>query len=156
MGLAWIIGGIIIILVEKRFAHKEEFETANTEEITIRQAITIGMFQCIALIPGVSRSAATIICGRFLGLSKKSAAEYSFFLAIPVLIMAGLYKLYKYRNMLNAETTLILLAGFFISMFLCILVIKWFLIFIKKFSFEIFGYYRIALGIIVIVFFMSK
>lgn len=153
LGLSWLIGGIAIILAEKKFANREEIATENTTVFTIRSAFIVGMFQCIALIPGVSRSATTIITARILGYSKKDSAEFSFFLAIPVLVAAGIYKLYKYRDILGGEKITLLALGFFLSFLFCLGIIKWFLAFIKKYSFSAFGYYRILLGGVVLFIF---
>ncbi len=95
LGLAWLLGGLVILFVERHFDKVQFSELLGEQEsqknpVSLKQASLIGIFQCIALIPGVSRSAATIITGRMLGLSKKDAAEFSFFLAIPVLIAAGI------------------------------------------------------------------
>ncbi|MCB1157219.1 MAG: undecaprenyl-diphosphate phosphatase [Leptospiraceae bacterium] len=155
LGLAWLIGGIGILLAEKLFSKSTE-EIENSAGPTLKQSAFIGLFQCIALIPGVSRSAATIISARSLGLSKKDSAEYSFFLAMPVLIAASLYKLYKYRDILHGENLLLLLFGTFFSFVFCLAIIKWFLAYIKKHDFSLFGYYRIILGGIVITLYLLK
>ena len=146
LGFAWVVGGILIIIVEKyqKFVIKEE-------SLNLKKSIFIGLFQCFALFPGVSRSAATIISARFLGIEKKKSAEYSFFLAIPVLILASLYKLFKHFSILDFNKALFLMIGFFLSFILCILVIKIFLKIIQVYSFEVFGYYRIILGSAVIL-----
>ena len=154
LGSSWLAGGIAIVLVEKKLS-KLVYEDSNiTETLSFKQSIIIGTCQCLALIPGVSRSAMTIITARLLGLSKKSAAEYSFFLAIPVLIAASLYKLYKYRDLLHGDTLYLLIAGFFLTFILCMGIIKWFLAFIQKNSFSSFGYYRIILGVIILSYYV--
>ncbi|TGK37494.1 undecaprenyl-diphosphate phosphatase [Leptospira gomenensis] len=147
---AWIFGGVLILLAERFFRKKGG--AAPREPIAFSDAVWIGIFQCVALIPGVSRSAATIITARFLGKDAKSSAEFSFFLAVPVLLAAGFYKLYKYRSILNGDTIPVLLFGFLISFLLCILVIRWFLKYVQRHSFSIFGIYRILLGVGVLVF----
>lgn len=157
LGSAWLFGGIAIIVVEKYFAKNEESLQVNTSEVvSIKNAVFIGLIQCIALIPGVSRSASTIIGGRIFGLSRKAAAEYSFFLAVPVLIAASLYKLLKYRELLHGEYLILLFLGFALTFVFCTAIIKWFLQFIKKHDFKLFGYYRILLGIIVITYYSTK
>lgn len=160
LGLAWLIGGIGILLVEKKFSKSDEADdllnsSQRDTQVSIKKASLIGLFQCIALVPGVSRSAATIIMGRLVGLSKKEAAEFSFFLAIPVLVAAGIYKLFKYRNILDSDTLPLLTVGTILSFIFCLLIIKWFLAYIKKHSFSIFGYYRILLGIAVLAYFYN-
>jgi undecaprenyl-diphosphatase len=154
LGFSWLAGGIAIVLVEKKLS-KLVYEDSNiTETLNFKQSIIIGTCQCLALIPGVSRSAMTIITARLLGLSKKSAAEYSFFLAIPVLIAASLYKLYKYKDLLHGDTLYLLITGFFLTFILCMGIIKWFLAFIQKNSFSSFGYYRIILGVIILSYYV--
>lgn len=143
---AWILGGITILLVEKWIQPKTE-----KTELSPQMAIIIGLGQCVALIPGVSRSAATILTARLFGLSREKSAEYSFFLAVPVLILASLYKLYKYKSILNSETLPLLSFGFVLSFLFCLVVIKLFLSFIKRYSFSSFGVYRILLGAFVLL-----
>ncbi len=145
LGLAWLIGGVLILTIEKFFS------TETKTQLTFKDSILIGIFQCVALIPGVSRSGATIMTSKILGLKKDISAEYSFFLAIPVLISASAYKLFKYRTILNSENLIILTFGFVLSFIFSILVIRLFIRFIKKYSFISFGYYRIFLGIIVLI-----
>ncbi|MEM7179856.1 MAG: undecaprenyl-diphosphate phosphatase [Spirochaetota bacterium] len=163
LGASWLLGGVAIVYTERRFAasHTPTLEQQTVEEeksilvVPAKSALWVGLLQCIALVPGVSRSAATIITARYLGFSKKDAAEYSFFLAIPVLIAAGLYKLYKYRDILFGEKLILLFLGFTLSFVFCLAIIKWFLAFVKKYSFSAFGYYRILLGsTVLLVFFL--
>jgi undecaprenyl-diphosphatase len=171
LGVTWFIGGFVILIQEIIFQKREmkidsltqsnslshnnsisKIEKPTSSEISLKSAFVIGMVQCIALIPGVSRSLATIIAGRSFGLSRNQAAEFSFFLAVPVLIAAGLYKLIKYRSILFGEKLMLLALGSFVSFLLCIIVIRWFLAYIRRHSFSIFGYYRIILGFIVLVY----
>ncbi len=155
LSCSWMTGGILIVIVENKFSTKEEIHSP-AHRVTFKQAILIGIFQCIALIPGVSRSAATIIAGRSLGLSKKLSAEFSFFLAVPVLLAAGFYKLAKHRALLHGEFLPILALGSILSFLFCLVVIRWFLLFIKKHNFQLFGYYRIGLGLIVLLLYFLK
>ncbi|MCH1911909.1 undecaprenyl-diphosphate phosphatase [Leptospira noguchii] len=146
---AWIFGGILILIAEWYF-HKKQ-ENVEKKPIDFKDSILIGIFQCMALVPGMSRSAATIITARFLGKDTKSSAEFSFFLAVPVLLAAGIYKLIKYRSILNGHTIPVLIFGFLVSFLLCTLVIRWFLRYLQKHSFSVFGVYRILLGVGVLV-----
>ena len=98
----------------------------------------------------------TIITARLLGLPKKTSAEYSFFFAIPVLIAASLYKLYKYRDLLHGDSLILLSIGFILTFIFCMGIIKWFIAFIQKNSFSSFGYYRILLGIIVVAYYLFR
>ncbi|PJZ64739.1 undecaprenyl-diphosphatase UppP [Leptospira wolffii] len=154
LGLAWFVGGILILISEYWFQKRATVQTPR--EITTKDAILIGIFQCIALIPGVSRSGATIVTARFLGKDTRHSAEFSFFLAVPVLLTAGAYKLYKHRHILNAESLPILLLGFFASFLLCILVIRWFLKYLQAHTFNAFGIYRILLGVAVILYYKAS
>jgi undecaprenyl-diphosphatase len=147
LAFTWMVGGFAIIIVERLF---KESDPDSTVFLDRKKSFLIGIFQCVALIPGVSRSAATILSGRLLGLSRRQAAEFSFFLAIPVLFAAGAYKLLKYRSILNMENIPLLAIGFSLSFIFCILVIRLFLVFIKTHTFEIFGIYRILLGAIIL------
>ncbi|TGL76914.1 undecaprenyl-diphosphate phosphatase [Leptospira yasudae] len=147
---AWIFGGILILVAEWFFHRRQG--SGEREPVGFKDAILIGIFQCMALVPGMSRSAATIITARFLGKDTKSSAEFSFFLAVPVLLAAGFYKLYKYRSILNGDTIPVLAFGFLVSFLLCTLVIRWFLRYLQKHSFSAFGVYRILLGVGVLVF----
>ncbi|EKO60374.1 putative undecaprenyl-diphosphatase UppP [Leptospira kirschneri str. H2] len=145
---AWIFGGVLILIAEWYFHQKG---TEKKKPIHFKDSILIGIFQCMALVPGMSRSAATIITARFLGKDTKSSAEFSFFLAVPVLLVAGIYKLIKYRSILNGNTIPVLMFGFLVSFLLCTLVIRWFLRYLQKHSFSVFGVYRILLGVGVLV-----
>ena len=151
LGFSWLAGGIAIVLVEKKLQSMHSDSTVASS-LSFKQAITIGICQCLALIPGVSRSAMT----RLLGLPKKTSAEYSFFLAIPVLIAASLYKLYKYRDLLHGDSLILLSLGFILTFIFCMGIIKWFIAFIQKNSFSSFGYYRILLGIIVVAYYLFR
>lgn len=157
LGWAWMVGGIGILVQEWYFAKRKlvEPEEDSGRPLSLRESIVVGIVQCVALIPGVSRSLATIVAGRSMGLSRKRAAEYSFFLAVPVLVAAGLYKLYKHRAILEGEKLWILVYGSIISFILCVFVIRWFLTFIRRHSFSLFGYYRILLGAGVLIYAMT-
>ncbi|WP_061234947.1 undecaprenyl-diphosphate phosphatase [Leptospira weilii] len=147
---AWVFGGVLILVAEWLFRKRQGAE--EKKPVGFRDAILIGIFQCVALIPGISRSAATIVTARFLGKDAKSSAEFSFFLAVPVLFAAGIYKLVKHRSILNETTIPVLTFGFLISFLLCALVIRLFLRYLQKHSFGVFGIYRILLGVGVLVF----
>lgn len=154
LGASWLLGGIIMIFIEWRKVSEDEEKSSHI--IGMRDAFIIGIFQCFALIPGVSRSAATIVTARALGVSKKESAEYSFFLAVPVLTLAGLYKLYKHRLILNSETIGILLFGSIVSFLICYFIIRLFISFLRRRSFLSFGVYRVILGLLVILFFINS
>jgi len=151
IAIALITGGIILILLENR---KKTSTINSTEALSYKQAFLIGVIQCLAMIPGTSRSAATIIGGMFLGASRLVAAEFSFFLAIPTMCAASAYSLLKAERMLTPHEIQVLLLGFAVSFFVAWLVIAVFMKFITKNDFKPFGYYRIILGIAIISYFI--
>ena len=146
-----VLGGIIFLLLDKWMNNKEG---NSIEEPTNAGAFKIGLFQCIALIPGVSRSAATIIGGITQGLNRKSAAEFSFFLAVPTMFAATAYKLLKYfkaNGNISKEEINLLLVGNLVAFIVAIIAIKTFITFLNKNGFKLFGYYRIIAGIIILI-----
>jgi undecaprenyl-diphosphatase len=147
--VALIIGGIILILADRK---SENEPVQRAEEASLGRALGIGLCQCLALIPGTSRSAATIIGGRFLGLSREAAAEYSFFLAIPVLGAAWAYKLVKDFESIQWQTDgPILLIGSVVAFVTALFVVDLFIRFLRKHTLGVFGWYRIALGLLVLL-----
>ncbi len=148
VAIALIVGAFILIFVER----KEHNNVIISEEnITYKQAFIVGVFQCLALIPGMSRSASTIIGGLIMGFDRKVAAEFSFFLAIPTLIGAALLKLLKVDFALSLDQIFLLAVGTFVSFVVAYVVIAGLMNYIKKHNFRIFAYYRIVLGIIVLL-----
>jgi undecaprenyl-diphosphatase len=145
VAISLLVGGIILIFID-RIANDETRE----REITYFDALKIGFFQCIAMIPGVSRSASTIIGGMLQGLSRKQAAEFSFFLAVPTMAAAGGYKLLKTYDTIQASDIQTLLIGNVVAFVVAMLAIKFFINFLTKYGFKVFGYYRIILGIILL------
>ncbi len=148
-----IFGGVVLILIE--LAHKnKQYRINSLEEISFKQAFCIGIFQSLAMIPGTSRSGASIIGGLLLGFNRKVAAEFSFLLAIPTMIIATAYSIYKEPELLgNANSLIPLGIGFITAFIVAVLVIKFFLKFISKFDFIPFGIYRIILGFVFFYFF---
>jgi undecaprenyl-diphosphatase len=145
----FILGGLIILWAEKR--DQEEAPIQNVDSMTWRDALKVGFVQCLAMIPGTSRSGATIIGGMFLGLSRKAATDFSFFLAIPTLIGAGVYSLYKERHLLVADDLPLFAMGLIVSFLSAWLCVRWLLRYISTHSFVAFAYYRIAFGLIVLL-----
>lgn len=145
---ALIIGAIILFVVESR---KREAKLFSDLDVSYGAALLIGLAQCMALIPGMSRSASTIIGGLLLGFSRGLAAEFSFFMAVPTLLGAGLIKMIKAGFDLTAEQWLVTGVGTFVSFVVAYLVIAVFMNFIKKHDFKIFAYYRIVLGVVVLI-----
>ncbi len=147
----FIIGGFIILWAEAR--QKNAATAARIQDVdamTPMDALKVGLIQCLAMIPGTSRSGATIIGGMLLGLSRKAATEFSFFLAIPTLIGAGVYSLYKERALLSAADIPLFAVGLVVSFISAWLCIKWLLRYIATHSFVGFAYYRIAFGLVVL------
>ena len=141
-----LIGGIFLLFVDKLFNKQSE-----NQEVSNLTALKIGFFQCIAMIPGVSRSAATIIGGMANKLSRKNAAEFSFFLAVPTMLAASAYKLLKnYKHITNDDVS-ILVFGNVIAFIVAMLAIKFFIEFLTKYGFKAFGYYRIIVGAIILI-----
>ena len=149
IALALILGGIVMILVERRPRSSSVEELNNITPLT---AFYVGLFQCLAMIPGVSRSGATIIGGLLLGLNRKIAAEFSFFLAIPTIAAASIYDLYKSSIDLTNTDLEIIFVGLFASFLSALFVVKWFINFVSKNNFVPFGFYRIVVGILVLIF----
>jgi undecaprenyl-diphosphatase len=148
-----ILGGVFFLFIDKLFR-----AAADQEEPSTMSALKIGFFQCIAMIPGVSRSAATIIGGLTQNLTRKAAAEFSFFLAVPTMFAATGYKLLKYYkagNSFGQDEILLLVIGNAVAFGVALLAIKSFIYLVSKYGFKEFGYYRIALGLIILVLFYS-
>ncbi|MET3131099.1 undecaprenyl-diphosphatase [Oxalobacteraceae bacterium GrIS 1.11] len=152
VALAFIIGGVIILLVERHAkANPVSVRIQSVDDMTVLDALKVGLAQAFALIPGTSRSGASIIGGMMLGLSRKAATEFSFFLAIPTLLGATVYSLYKERDLLSmADLPLFSLGtvAAFASAFLCV---RWLLRYISSHDFTVFAWYRIVFGLVVVV-----
>lgn len=148
VALAFIVGALIIIWAEKR---EHNIRVHEVDDLSMLDALKLGIAQAFALIPGTSRSGSTIIGGLLFGLSRKAATEFSFFLAIPTLIVASLYDLYKHRDLLHVETDGELFAVGLIAAFIsALLAVKGLLRYISHHDFIIFAWYRIAFGLVVI------
>ena len=150
VALAFIIGGIVILWVEKRHRMVTRSRVESVDDMTAIDALKIGIAQAFALIPGTSRSGATIMGGMLFGLSRKAATEFSFFLAIPTLLAATVYSLYKDRALLSAADVPLFSVGTiaaFISAFFCV---RWLLRYISTHTFSAFAWYRIVFGFVVI------
>ena len=154
VALMLILYGVLFIVVENRNRGRRP-AVRRIADITWGQAFAIGLFQCLALIPGTSRSGATILGGILLGLSRKTASEYTFFLAIPVMFGASLLKLLKFGSFTGGEF-FILLVGMAVAFGVSILAIRFLMKYIRNHNFKLFGYYRIVLGIIVLAVFAFR
>ncbi|NOT76565.1 MAG: undecaprenyl-diphosphate phosphatase [Cyclobacteriaceae bacterium] len=152
VGWMLIIGGIVLLFIDRMFTPTSEIK--NNEEVSFMQALKIGLFQCIAMVPGVSRSAATIIGGLTQGLTKKTAAEFSFFLAVPTMLAATGYKLLKFYlegNSFGQNEIMLLAVGNIVAFGVAMVAIRYFIDFLTRHGFKIFGYYRIIVGIILLL-----
>jgi len=147
----FIIGGFIILWAEKRQQNNPAAaRIQEVEAMTVMDAVKVGLVQCLAMIPGTSRSGATIIGGMLLGLSRKAATDFSFFLAMPTLIGAGVYSLYKERALLSMADLPLFGVGLVFSFLSAWLCVRWLLRYISSNSFVPFAWYRIAFGIVVL------
>jgi undecaprenyl-diphosphatase len=149
VGITLLSGGIILLFIDKWFAN-----TQTNDEVTYPKALKIGLFQVIAMIPGVSRSAATIIGGLQQKLSRKAAAEFSFFLAVPTMFAATAYKLFKYVKQggsFGSEEITLLAIGNIVAFVVAMIAIKAFISYLTKYGFKIFGWYRIIVGAIIVI-----
>ncbi|MSU02974.1 undecaprenyl-diphosphate phosphatase [Tissierella pigra] len=151
IAITLFVGGILMIYAENKFRNKR----VKTKElnVTVKQAITVGLFQCLAIVPGMSRSASTIIGGWVSGLSTVAAAEFSFFLAIPVMVGMSTLKIYKIGGILalSAAELISLAVGFFVSFIVALVVINKFISYLKKRPMRIFAIYRMVFAVIVLI-----
>lgn len=145
---ALIAGGVLILWAERR---KHAITVREVDDMRWRDALKVGCAQALALIPGTSRSGATIIGGLFFGLSRKAATEFSFFLAIPTMFAAVAYQLYQHRNILHNDDLGMFAVGFTASFFSAFLAVRGLLRYISRHDFSVFAWYRIAFGLIVLV-----
>lgn len=148
VAIALIVGGFLIFWAERR---SHQVHTATVENINVKQAVWIGLIQCLALIPGTSRSGATIIGSLFLGISRTAAAEFSFFLGIPVLMGAGFLNLYKMRHELTSNDLSVLAVGIIVAFISALIVIRALIRYVSKHDFTIFAYYRIVFGMLILL-----
>src|SRR5574341_1522316 len=144
IGLA--VGGAAILVIEAR---PPQPRTASLDALTFREALIVGLFQCLALWPGVSRAAATILGGMIGGLRRDTSAEYSFLAAVPALTAAGLWDLYQSRDLLTAADAPVFAVGFIVSLIFAWLSIRWLIGLLKRRTLQPFGWYRLALAAIV-------
>jgi undecaprenyl-diphosphatase len=149
---ALIVGGLVILYVENR---QLKPIVENADDMTFTQAIKVGFAQSLALIPGTSRSGATILGGMIFGLSRKVATEFSFFVAVPIMFAATFYDLYKSRDLLSSDDIGVFAIGFITAFLAALVAIKVLLKYVATHDFKLFAYYRIALGIIVLLYFLT-
>ena len=161
IAIVLIVGGVVLLFVDGRFHHPT---VANEEDITIKKAFSIGLWQCLAMMPGTSRSAASIIGGMHQGLTRETAAEFSFFLAVPTMLAVTTYSLFLktyetsqlkgYELLTQSPDNLkMFLIGNVVAFIVAVIAIKFFIGIIKKYGFKPWGYYRIVAGIILLAYF---
>jgi len=151
VAISLLVGGVILLFVDKLF---DKDEVTNEEDITYLTALKIGVFQCLAMIPGVSRSGASIVGGMSQKLSRKTAAEFSFFLAVPTMFAATgkkMFDFFKDGHTISSDQVQLLVAGNVIAFIVALLAIKSFIGYLNKHGFKMFGYYRIIIGLTIII-----
>ncbi|MHA8049908.1 undecaprenyl-diphosphate phosphatase [Aquirufa sp. ROCK-SH2] len=158
IAFSWFLGGILLYFIDRLLVTNEDVSKRDNllDELSVTRSLKVGLYQCLAMIPGVSRSGATIIGGRLVGLNHKMAVEYSFLLGIPTILGACAKKLLDYKNelpsILNAENLISLTIGFLVSLLIALITIKWMVGFVEKHGFKIFGVYRILAGVLLMIY----
>lgn len=147
VAIALILGGIVLVWTDKKWGHNP---TAKIDDLSLLQCLKLGLIQCLAFIPGVSRSGATILGGMWLGLSRRESAEFSFFLGVVTLSAASLYKSYSALPGLDTSHIYLLMFGTVASFLFALLAIRFFLDLVSRYGFKHFGYYRIVLGTVIL------
>ncbi len=159
ISLSWILGGFVLVFIDKWVTDSDKNHN-DIDGITIHQSFKIGLFQCLAMIPGVSRSGASIIGGRIVGLSHRDAIEYSFLLGIPTILGACAKKMIDYRENIIDFTTgsngILLATSYFISFFVAIISINFMVNLVSRYGFKYFGYYRIFIGLVFGIYLLWK
>jgi undecaprenyl-diphosphatase len=153
VGFTLLAGGVLLLFIDQLLKPKKD-DADDTAALSYLSAFKIGLFQCIAMIPGVSRSAATIIGGMTQKLTRKAAAEFSFFLAVPTMFAATVYKVFKFYKEgigINHDQINMLIIGNVIAFMVAMVAIRSFITYLTKYGFKMFGYYRIIVGIAIIV-----
>jgi len=147
VSIALIVGGIILILLDKWTANKKS-NYENIESVSYMDAMKIGLFQCLSMVPGVSRAAASIFGGIVAGFDRKLATEFSFLLAIPTMMAASGKDLWESKDMIHSENIKLLLTGGAVAFIFAVIAVKGFILFVQKYGFKHFGYYRILIGVL--------
>ncbi|MBK8187930.1 MAG: undecaprenyl-diphosphate phosphatase [Cellvibrio sp.] len=143
-----ILGGLVILWAERRQHHER---VSSVEDMQWTDALKIGLFQVVSMIPGTSRSGATIIGGLFIGLNRKVAAEFSFFLAVPTMFAATFYDIYKHRDLLDGSDLPVFATGFITAFFSAWLAVRTLVRFVANHTYEIFAWYRIVFGLVILI-----
>lgn len=149
VSVALIVGGVIMLWVERPQAQKAAPRAMSLETISWRQALAVGFAQCLAMIPGTSRSGSTIIGGMLAGIERKTATEFSFFLAIPTMLGAAVYDTYRHGSELSQADMMAIVVGFTMAFLSALVVVKAVLSYVSRYTYRPFGWYRIVLGLVV-------
>jgi undecaprenyl-diphosphatase len=153
VSVALIVGGFAILAVERI---QKDHSIKAVEDLSYGRALAVGLFQCVAMIPGVSRAAATIMGALLVGVSRPAAAEFSFLLAIPTMFGATFYDFYKNRDSLTTDGMAFIAVGFVVSFLVALVVVKWLIRYISVHNFSAFAYYRIVIGLAMIAILMAR
>ena len=153
VAIAFIVGALVIFWVEKKAFHPR---INSVDEMSWRDALKVGLAQCFALIPGTSRSGATIMGGMVFGLSRQTATEFSFFLAIPIMFAATFYDVYKHWHLLHAHDLATFAVGFITAFISAFIAIRALLRYVAHHSFAVFAWYRIVFGILLLIYYRTE
>jgi undecaprenyl-diphosphatase len=153
VAMALIVGAIVIFAVERWYARHGAPRVTSVDQMTWKDALKVGLAQCFSLIPGTSRSGATIMGGMLFGLSRQAATEFSFFLAVPIMFAASGYQLLKYRELLTRDDLGMFAVGFVVSFVFALIAVKALIRYVAHHDFKAFAWYRIALGLAVLMYF---
>lgn len=144
IAVSWVVGGVIILVFE-RLAPAPRY--SDSDRLPLMKALQIGFCQCLALLPGVSRSGATILGGELLGVERKTAAHFTFYLAVPTMLGASVFELYKQKDALTHGSIEIIAVGFVVSFIVALFVVRGFIAFVGRYGLKPFGWYRVAVGL---------
>ncbi len=153
VAIALILGALVIFWVERRGQPAQTARVNEVDDMSARDALMVGLAQCVSLIPGTSRAGATIIGGMLAGLSRKTATEFSFFLAIPTMFAATFYDVFKHRDLLNSSDAGVFAVGFVVSFVAALIAVRALIRFVSNHTFRGFAWYRIILGVVVLWYF---
>jgi undecaprenyl-diphosphatase len=153
VGAALVIGAIVIFWIERWYAGRGAPRVSSVDEMTWKDALKVGLAQCFSLIPGTSRSGATIMGGMLFGLSRQAATEFSFFLAVPIMFAASGYQVVKYRQLFSSSDVAYFAVGFVVSFIAALAAVRGLIRFVATHDFRAFGWYRIVLGLAVVAYF---
>jgi len=143
-----LVGGVVLLFIDRMF---QDRMIDNEKDISNQKAFVIGLWQCLAMVPGVSRSAASIIGGMQQNLTRRVAAEFSFFLAVPTMFAATGYKLLKGHEAIDRDSIILLVVGNVVAFLVALIAIKWFIFYLQRYGFRLFGWYRIFAGIVILI-----